>query len=78
MLQQKQKHNVQLLLQKVVCVYKTKRHAFKIEHFLGFAFATATEDADALTFGSSKVIRHLNFSDQYAKTKPILVFSLDV
>ncbi|XP_053993724.1 flap endonuclease 1-like isoform X2 [Hylaeus volcanicus] len=44
----------------------------------GFAFATATEDADALTFGSSKVIRHLNFSEQYAKTKPILVFSLNI
>lgn len=42
----------------------------------GLVYATATEDADALTFGTPVLIRHLNFSDQNSKGKPILVFSL--
>lgn len=45
---------------------------------LGLVFATATEDADALTFGTPVLVRHLNFSDQQSKGKPILVFSLNV
>eukprot|EP00922_Rhytidocystis_sp_ex-Travisia-forbesii_P063401 GHVS01094336.1.p1 GENE.GHVS01094336.1~~GHVS01094336.1.p1 ORF type:complete len:428 (+),score=70.48 GHVS01094336.1:50-1285(+) len=44
----------------------------------GKAFGTATEDADALTFGSSVLVRHLNFSDSKAKQNPILAIDLQV
>eukprot|EP00922_Rhytidocystis_sp_ex-Travisia-forbesii_P063404 GHVS01094339.1.p1 GENE.GHVS01094339.1~~GHVS01094339.1.p1 ORF type:complete len:448 (+),score=74.87 GHVS01094339.1:81-1424(+) len=44
----------------------------------GKAFATATEDADALTFGSTVLVRHLNFSDSKAKQNPILSIDLQV
>eukprot|EP00922_Rhytidocystis_sp_ex-Travisia-forbesii_P063407 GHVS01094342.1.p1 GENE.GHVS01094342.1~~GHVS01094342.1.p1 ORF type:complete len:443 (+),score=61.17 GHVS01094342.1:129-1457(+) len=44
----------------------------------GKAFATATEDADALTFGSTVLVRHLNFSDSKAKQNPILAIDLQV
>eukprot|EP00922_Rhytidocystis_sp_ex-Travisia-forbesii_P063415 GHVS01094352.1.p1 GENE.GHVS01094352.1~~GHVS01094352.1.p1 ORF type:complete len:450 (+),score=74.81 GHVS01094352.1:141-1490(+) len=44
----------------------------------GKAFATATEDADALTFGSTVLVRHLNFSDSKAKLNPILAIDLQV
>ena len=42
----------------------------------GLVYGTATEDTDALTFGSPILIRHLSFSDQQSKNKPILVFTL--
>lgn len=41
----------------------------------GKAWAVATEDMDALTFGSKILIRHLNFSD--AKKRPIAEYHLD-
>uniref|UniRef100_A0A915K2N7 Flap endonuclease 1 n=1 Tax=Romanomermis culicivorax TaxID=13658 RepID=A0A915K2N7_ROMCU len=41
----------------------------------GKVFATATEDMDALTFGSSVLLRHLTFSE--AKKMPIKEFYLD-
>eukprot|EP01071_Lankesteria_metandrocarpae_P004010 Lankesteria_metandrocarpae@DN3322_c0_g1_i1.p1 len=34
----------------------------------GQVYATATEDADALTFGSSILVRHLSFTDRSAST----------
>uniref|UniRef100_A0A7S1PFF3 Flap endonuclease 1 n=1 Tax=Percolomonas cosmopolitus TaxID=63605 RepID=A0A7S1PFF3_9EUKA len=42
----------------------------------GVVFATGTEDMDALTFGSKRLVRHLTFSE--ARKKPILEFDLDV
>lgn len=44
----------------------------------GVVWASATEDADALTFGSPILIRHLNFSDQKTKGKPIIQINLAV
>lgn len=41
-------------------------------------FATATEDADALTFGTPILIRHLSFTGQKAKGKPIIQINLEV
>lgn len=41
----------------------------------GKVFATATEDMDALTFGSSVLLRHLTFSE--ARKMPIQEFHLD-
>ena len=41
----------------------------------GKVFATATEDMDALTFGSKVLVRHLTFSE--AKKLPIKEFSLE-
>uniref|UniRef100_A0AC35FQE8 Flap endonuclease 1 n=1 Tax=Panagrolaimus sp. PS1159 TaxID=55785 RepID=A0AC35FQE8_9BILA len=41
----------------------------------GKVFATATEDMDALTFGSKVLVRHLTFSE--AKKMPIKEFNLD-
>lgn len=43
----------------------------------GKVYATATEDADALTFGSSILIRHLNFT-QPKQNKPILHLNLQM
>lgn len=40
----------------------------------GKAYATATEDMDSLTFGSTKVIRHINSNDQ--KKQPTVEYSL--
>lgn len=41
----------------------------------GKVFATATEDMDALTFGSSVLLRHMTFSE--ARKMPIQEFHLD-
>uniref|UniRef100_A0A183CCC6 Flap endonuclease 1 n=1 Tax=Globodera pallida TaxID=36090 RepID=A0A183CCC6_GLOPA len=41
----------------------------------GKAYATATEDMDALTFGSKILVRHMTFSE--AKKMPIKEFSLE-
>ncbi|KAI6178752.1 Flap endonuclease 1 [Aphelenchoides besseyi] len=41
----------------------------------GKAYATGTEDMDALTFGSNVLLRHLTFSE--AKKMPIQEYSLD-
>lgn len=41
----------------------------------GKVFATATEDMDALTFGSNILLRHLTFSE--ARKMPIQEFHLD-
>lgn len=41
----------------------------------GKVFATATEDMDALTFGTSVLLRHLTFSE--ARKMPIQEFHLD-
>ena len=40
----------------------------------GKAYATATEDMDSLTFGSTKVIRHINSNDQ--NKQPTIEYSL--
>lgn len=40
----------------------------------GKAYATATEDMDSLTFGSTHVIRHINSTDQ--KKQPTIEYSL--
>lgn len=41
----------------------------------GKVFATATEDMDALTFGSNVLVRHMTFSE--ARKMPIQEFHLD-
>lgn len=41
----------------------------------GMVYATATEDMDALTFGSSVLLRHMTFSE--ARKMPIQEFYLD-
>lgn len=41
----------------------------------GKVFATATEDMDALTFGSSVLLRHLTFSE--ARKMPVQEIHLD-
>jgi flap endonuclease-1 len=41
----------------------------------GKVFATATEDMDALTFGSSILLRHMTFSE--ARKMPIQEFHLN-
>lgn len=41
----------------------------------GKVFATATEDMDALTFGSNVLLRHLTFSE--ARKMPIQEIHLD-
>lgn len=41
----------------------------------GKVFATATEDMDALTFGTNVLLRHLTFSE--ARKMPIQEFHLD-
>jgi XPG I-region len=41
----------------------------------GKVFATATEDMDALTFGSNILLRHMTFSE--ARKMPIQEFHLD-
>lgn len=41
----------------------------------GKVFATATEDMDALTFGSNVLLRHMTFSE--ARKMPIQEFHLD-
>ncbi|CEM31007.1 unnamed protein product [Vitrella brassicaformis CCMP3155] len=42
----------------------------------GKVYATATDDADALTFGSPTVIRHLNFSEQKDRGNKVHVLTL--
>lgn len=41
----------------------------------GKVYATATEDMDALTFGSPVLLRHMTFSE--ARKMPIQEFQLD-
>lgn len=41
----------------------------------GVVYATATEDMDALTFGSPVLLRHMTFSE--ARKMPIQEFQLD-
>lgn len=41
----------------------------------GIVYATATEDMDALTFGSPVLLRHMTFSE--ARKMPIQEFQLD-
>lgn len=41
----------------------------------GIVYATATEDMDALTFGSNVLLRHMTFSE--ARKMPIQEFHLD-
>jgi flap endonuclease-1 len=41
----------------------------------GKVFATATEDMDALTFGSNILLRHMTFSE--ARKMPIQEFHLE-
>ncbi len=41
----------------------------------GAVYATATEDMDSLTFGSSVLLRHMTFSE--ARKMPIKEFHLD-
>lgn len=41
----------------------------------GIVYATATEDMDALTFGSPVLLRHMTFSE--ARKMPIQEFQFD-
>lgn len=52
----------------VICVLISKVKAGKV-------YATATEDMDALTFGSNILLRHMTFSE--ARKMPIQEFHLD-
>jgi len=42
----------------------------------GKVFASATEDADALTFGSTNLVKNLSFSESKSKGNPIIVINL--
>jgi len=42
----------------------------------GKVFASATEDADALTFGSTNLVKNLSFSESKTKGNPIIVINL--
>eukprot|EP00919_Chromeraceae_sp_WS-2016_P058972 GHVR01140155.1.p1 GENE.GHVR01140155.1~~GHVR01140155.1.p1 ORF type:complete len:358 (+),score=89.99 GHVR01140155.1:57-1130(+) len=44
----------------------------------GVVYATATDDADALTFGTPKQVRHMNLSEQKLRGNPILEVDLSI